>query len=88
MPNARMMACPDCDKEISRSAPSCPHCGRKVPASGSTIRKIGGYMVALAVAVGLFLALMVPDLAGCGCTVAVAVIVAGVVLFIVGSMRK
>src|SRR5471032_457719 len=33
-----LIKCPDCDKEISPSAPTCPHCGRpQAPAAAANI---------------------------------------------------
>jgi predicted RNA-binding Zn-ribbon protein involved in translation (DUF1610 family) len=26
----RLMACPDCDRQISKKAHVCPHCGRQI----------------------------------------------------------
>lgn len=35
--NSRLMNCPDCGKEISKTAPACPNCGKVFP--NNTIQK-------------------------------------------------
>ena len=48
-PNSSLINCPDCGKEISKSADACPHCGRprdkttseKIDAAGKGMQKVG-----------------------------------------------
>ena len=34
-----LITCPDCKKEISESAPTCPHCGRPMKPATQTIEE-------------------------------------------------
>jgi len=45
--------CPDCCKEVSTSAPSCPHCGRPSKKSHLPIEIVGGLSIAFICVVGL-----------------------------------
>jgi hypothetical protein len=33
----KLMPCPDCKKEVSRNAASCPHCGRVMKQSATSL---------------------------------------------------
>ena len=38
--------CPDCSKDVSSSAPSCPHCGRPRKKSHLPLEVVGGLSIA------------------------------------------
>jgi hypothetical protein len=37
MPSANLILCPDCQKDVSRKAPACPHCGCPIRGWATTI---------------------------------------------------
>jgi tRNA_anti-like len=45
-----MMTCPDCNGQLSDSAPTCPHCGRPSPLTAQPPRKVG-----ILLGIGIFL---------------------------------
>lgn len=51
-----LIACPDCQTEVSDQAPACPKCGRPLAAEKSVVTKdlgFGGFIYALLVLAGI-----------------------------------
>lgn len=45
-----MINCPDCSKEMSDSAPTCPNCGRPNTSASTQVRPVG-----ILLGIGIFL---------------------------------
>jgi hypothetical protein len=59
--NPKLTSCPDCAKEVSRSAESCPHCGRRLKQPRSVfyyVCAVFGSLVALSILIAFGLAVL------------------------------
>lgn len=57
--------CPDCGREISDAAPTCPHCGKPQAAAPAVVNATGGCFSAMLKGVGFLMLLGIVGISGC-----------------------